>query len=687
MPPSANRLNFTLSAEQIATETERLIAQSRATQDAVAALPASERTLESVVLALADDEADFSTLTSNVVFPGYVHPDKAVRDAGNAAQERIQAFEIESGMRQDIYEALLDVKRKHESSPLDSDHQRLLDRMLRDFERLGLSLPIDKRERVRALKERLSSLTIAFQKNLNEDNTVLNFTRSQLEGLPDDFIDALPRVEQEQESEEPLYSVSLRYPDLMPVMMMCRVEDTRRKLEFANSSKCMQENVPLFEEAIAVRRELAGLLGHETHAHYVLQVRMAEHPDRVAQFLHDLRDRLAPHGKKELAALSKLKQQFLKERGELEGGDNDTNGKINAWDFNFYHTLLKEREHQLNETEIAQYFPLPVVLEGMLQFVQETFGFKFERQQQNQQESTLYHEDIQHYHVLDADTGAFVGEFYLDLFPRNGKYPHFAAFPLQCAFERSTDGKRQHAISAMVCNFTRPTADKPSLLKHSEVVTLLHEFGHLQHGFSSRARFGRFSGTSVERDFVEAPSQMMESWCYEREFLRRISRHHETGEPLPDRLIDSIIAAKNVDVALLNLRQLFFGIFDLECHMLSDTGTGSELDSAELYSRLREQISLIPNTEGTNPVGGFGHLMGGYDVGYYGYLWSEVFAADIFSMFKEGGLFSPEIGKRYRQTILERGGMRDGGDMLRDFLQREPNSDAFMKSLGLDKEE
>jgi len=367
--------------------------------------------------------------------------------------------------------------------------------------------------------------------------------------------------------------------------------------------------------------------------------------------------------------LDKLKE--LKKQNEYES-DPET---IHPWDYLYYDRIMKETDYQLDDNLIKDYFPFDSTFNGLLDIVQETFALKFEEVM----DADVWHKDVRLFNVIDADTNEFVGQFYLDLFPRPGKYNHFAAFPLQVHYVKP-DGSEQHPVSAMVCNFPKPTESKPSLLKHSDVTTLFHEFGHLCHGFCSKAKYGRFSGTSVERDFVEMPSQFMENYCYEIEGLKRISKHYETGEPLSDELIKKIIDAKNAGVALFTLRQLFFGIFDMTIH----TKQEKEVNSAELYSKLRKEITLIANHPGTNPVASFGHLMGGYDAGYYGYLYSEVFAADMFDAFvQSGSVFNKDTGRAYKQKVLQVGGMKDGLDILKDFLGREPNDTAFLKSIGL----
>jgi len=362
--------------------------------------------------------------------------------------------------------------------------------------------------------------------------------------------------------------------------------------------------------------------------------------------------------------------QFKKDEVGVERFDN----KINAWDFQYYHRVLLEKQYNVNEEEIKEYFPTPRVISETLAIYQEILNLVFTQVIG----AKVWHPDVTLYEVTDKITKEKLGEFYLDLHPRDGKYTHAAVFPLQpdCLLP---NGKRQTSVNAMLCNFSKPsgTGDKPSLLRHGEFVTFFHEFGHVMHGICSQVNISRFAGTRVFRDFVEAPSQMLENWCWEKDILRRVSKHYKTEQPLPDTLIDGMVAAKNANSGLLNLRQVFYGVFDQEIH------TQPKINSAEIFGRLKKEITLTENTPGTNGAASFGHMVGGYDASYYGYLWSEVFSADMYSVFKKNGIMSLDIGKQYRNKILQPGGSIDADIILRDFLGREPNQDAFLEHIGL----
>ena len=318
-----------------------------------------------------------------------------------------------------------------------------------------------------------------------------------------------------------------------------------------------------------------------------------------------------------------------------------------------------------------EYFPLQQVIDGMLDLTGEVFGLKYRKV-----DRPAWHPDVMAYAIDDAATGEEIAHFFMDLFPREGKFSHAAAWPL-IPGRRQPDGAYQMPLAAIVANFTKPGSDRPSLLQHAEVETFFHEFGHILHQTLTRAELTKFSGTSTEGDFVEAPSQIMENWTWEPTVLARFARHYQTGEPIPTELVNQLTAAKNLDIALLTLRQSQFGLLDMWLH---DEAPDKDLDDIHVRST---EVSLLPVHEGTFYPASFGHLLSGYDAGYYGYLWSEVYGDDMWSRFDTEGVTSPEVGAAYRREVLERGGSRDGIEHLRAFLGRDPNNDAFLKKLGI----
>ncbi|KAI8918161.1 hypothetical protein DFJ77DRAFT_428180 [Powellomyces hirtus] len=666
-----NKLRLTMSAAEISDTTNQIIKRAKTAFDAIASLPAEKCNFESVLLPMAKLDAWFGLESNNVTFPHYVSPHKDVRDAAVEAKKLLDDFDIEQKMREDLYKAVQAAADKKEK--LDAESERYVTFTLRDFKRNGLALPKEKRDQLSALKKKLADLCTEFSKNMNSDTTEILFTQEELDGMPYDFLEGLSKKTDPADGKEKL-AVTMKYPDIIPTLRMAKREETRKRLDTTNGQKCAA-NVPILKEAIKIRSQIATLLGYESHASYILETRMAKTPETVNKFLANLRTRLTPFAESELEHLLDLKKQ---EQAAL-GLSSDN--KINSWDFNYYNRLLLEKEYQVDDEHIKEYFSLEVVTQGMLQLYQTVLSLKFTEVKN----PSVWHEDVRLFDVADA-SGDFMGQFYLDLHPRDGKFTHAAVFGLQpgCdgAHAENKDGQRQYPVCAMVGNFSKPSATKPSLLKHSEVITYFHELGHVMHQLCAKTNFPRFHGTRVERDFVEAPSQMLENWCWDATILEKLSAHYQDSSArLPDHLATSLVRARNVNSALLTLRQIFFATYDYTLH----TAAPDSVDPTQLWHDLRTSITLLPSIPATHPEAAFGHIMGGYDSSYYGYLYSQVFSADMFfSRFEKEGLTNPQTGKEYRDRVLKPGGSEDGGHLVHAFLGREPRDDWFLKSLGLD---
>jgi len=659
--PTTNEVKFDLTPEDIASKAEQLKETTKQLLDQIAGLEDGKHTFEATVKRISDFEAEQAGVESSVGFLQYVSTDQQVRDASCEASSMLEEFAVECNMRLDVYKSLKKFASSDALEKLSDVEKRLVKHTLRDFERNGLGLPEEKREQLKELKKEMSTNQIAFQKNLNEDVTKVLVDKDDLEGLSDDFINSL-----DKEGEK--YVVTLKYPHLIPILQKAKKAATRKLFDEKNSAKCNEENVPLLEQTLLLRRQVAELLGKEDHASHILEIRMAKKPSVVIEFLKELSKKLDESMVKELAVWKQLKA--------AEEPSEDAS-VIHSYDWNYYHTLNLEKNYQVDDEETKPYFPMDVVTSGMLAVYEDLLSLRFQEIDQPH----VWHEDVRMFAVHDADSEEFMGHFYLDLFPRDGKYGHAAAFPLLSRYQRP-DGTIRHPASAMVANFTKPTADKPSLLKFEEVVTYFHELGHVLHGMCTTVVHHRFSGTRVERDFVEAPSQMLENWCYEEEVLSRISGHFEDrSKKLPKHLLSKLVAAKNADTGLMNKRQIFFGVFDQTIHSSKE----EKIDSYAAFSQLREEITSIKQPEGTNGAGTFGHLMGGYDASYYGYLWSQVYSADMYDLFKKKGIMDKELGKKYREIILGPGGSVESMDSIEKFLGRKPTQDAFLRSIGIAK--
>lgn len=666
-------------------------------------------TFQNAVLPFAREENE-QALSSHILgFYQAISTDSKLRDASTAAETKMDEHGIEASMREDVFQLIDTVyKTQKDDQALDPESRHLLAKYYKGYIKMGLKIPAGpERDRFKAIKKRLSELSINFSKNLNEEKGGLWLLPAELEGVPSDVLEGLKTGEKGSENEDRVL-MTFKYPDLIPTQKYCKNAETRHKVFIANENKC-NVNTPLFREAIILRDEAARLLGYPNFAAYTVEDEMLKNQETVDAFLADLRKRLAPGGLHEIENLKKLKA--------AETGNAD---HYFLWDHRYFDTLMLERDFQLDQNLIADYFPLESTIEGMLNIFEKIFGMAFVKLDAQAREALsptgkgddiIWHPEVEAFTVWDdeGEGSAFIGYLFLDLFPRDGKYGHAANFNIQPGFIRA-DGSRRYPATALVCNFSKPTAKKPSLLKHDEVVTLFHELGHGIHDLVSKTTYSRFHGTSTVRTFVEAPSQMLENWIWEPSRIAALSKHWSylspeyaeaykssasptAGQPLekmPDDLISSIVKTKHINAALFNLRQLHFGTFDLFVHEPASHASAESLDISATYNRLRAEISKLDGPEALGEgfdwghgEATFGHLMGGYQSGYYGYLSSQVYSADMFyTAFKKDPM-DPKEGRRYRHTVLERGGSQDELKTLEEFLGRKPDSEAFYKDLGI----
>jgi len=565
-------------------------------------------------------------------------------------------------MRKDVFDSILAFSKTDEAKSLSPEHQRYLEKAVTDGKRNGLHLSEEAREEIKNVKKRISELGISFNKNLNEDTTFLMLEEAELTGVPEDLVKSF-----EKDPETGKLKVTMKYPHFFPVTRKCNNPNTRLTMEKTYQSRCMKENTEILEEIVTLRQKEAKLLGYENHAAYIQEVRMAKDPATVKSFLGELGVKLKPLWEEEQKVLLQMKEAEAKELGF------EFSGKLDFWDFRYYMAMVEEKQYAVDQEKLKEYFPMEVVTAGMMDIYQKILGLKFTKLE----DVEVWHEDVEMWKVDDLQSGENIGFFYLDLYPRDGKYGHACMMQLQpgCL---DKDGKRQKSVVVMLTNFSKPTKDKPSLLDHKEVETYFHEFGHVMHGICSKTNTSRFFGTNVERDFVEAPSQMLENWVWQEESLRLMSRHYKDGTPLPKEMLDKLVASKNANAGGFNLRQVFLATFDQRLHTMNTAP-----DTAQLVRDIYKEIVGIDTIPGTNFAAIFGHLVG-YDAQYYGYLWSEVYSQDMFaSRFAKEGVMNPKTGLDYRNMILGPGGSLDGQELLKNFLGREPSQEAFLRDKGL----
>jgi thimet oligopeptidase len=591
-------------------------------------------------------------------FMAQVHPQADVRDAAQAAEERMTKWRVEIVFRDDVYRAVAAFAATDEATTLSGERALLLEHWLRDFRRAGHQLAPEQRAELESLRSRLVELEVAFARNLNEHRDWIEVDREGLDGLPESFIERL-----KPGSRPGTYRVSLDYPEVNPFLERATNRDHRETIFRKNWNKAAVANRPLLTEALAVRRRIAELLEYPTWAHYAMEVKMAAKPERVRAFYEQLVPPLEAAARREVQVLRDL---------HADAGASDA---IQPWDWTFYDTRQSLDEHGVDQNVVTEYLPLDPVLDGMFALTGEVFGLDYERVP----DANAWDPSVQLFRIRDRSTGELIAHFYADLFPREGKFGHAAAFPIVIG-HLGADGEYVKPVNAIVANFTPPAGDRPSLLTHGphgEVETLFHEFGHILHMSLTRAQFTRFSAAETEWDFVEAPSQIMQHWVWQPDVLARFARHYKTGEPIPRELVERMARSRYLNVGLRAARQVFFGRVDLALHATTD--------EPDLEAAMRDSwaVTQLPYPEDTFMLAGFGHVMGGYDAGYYGYLWAEVIGDDMWGRFLEEGVTSPEVGAAYRRAILEPNGSMTGDDLVAGFLGRPASIETYLRLKGM----
>lgn len=648
-------LHFNYQAQDLAPAEAAARVKLEKDLAALIAIPQAERTFENTIMGYERAFDNYGNALGMSGFLSYVSTDKKFRDAANDLQMQISQYMVDVATRRDVYKA---IREYTDTNPrLDPVQAKLVKEMLIGFKNSGMDLNDADLEKFKALNKEKAEYIIKFDKNIQEYKDPLAVTQEQLQGLGEDYIQKLSKT------DDGKYLVTLDYPDYVPFMQNADDEQARKELEFKFNRRGGQENVELLEKTLTLRREIARLLGYKNHAELRLEDRMAKNPKTVMAFLKDLQKKLKPLGKKE-------DKEMIDYKNSKTGKNSRT---LYSWESGYWSNKFRKENLELDSEKIKEYFPSQVVIDGMLDLFGGVFGITFEPV-----DIPVWHPDVKAFKIKDKASGELVAYFYMDLYPREGKYKHAACFGL-VEGEEKQDGTYQIPFVAIVANLNKPSGDTPSLLKHSEVETLFHEFGHVLHNALTKAKYSAFSGTSVSWDFVEAPSQMLERWAWDPQVLKKISRHYKTGEALPDDLIKRMIAAKNFGAGGMYLRQDFFAQYDMTLHTADTTP-----DTTKLYFELTKKIRGLPLTKGTIPQASFGHIMGGYDAGYYGYLWSEVIAEDFFGEFKKNGIFNPETGLKFRREILEKGGTLDEEKMVENFLGRPADNKPFLKSIGLE---
>lgn len=658
---------------------EQAITEAKAEIDAIVNNPDAP-TFENTIAAL--DEAGGRLNDAAGIFYNLMEAD--TNDQMQDIAEKVSPMMTEYSMYVSLNEPLFArVKAVHESAEgLEPDQARLLEKTWKSFVRSGANLGAEDKETYSKLSEQLSLLTLQYGKNVLAATNAftLNLTdEADLEGLPDFVREAAVETAKSKEMEG--WAFDLSAPSYGAFMKYSTRRDLRQKMWMAYNTRATEgenSNIELCRQIAESRLKIANILGYETYADYALEERMAKNPQTVNEFIQKLLEPSLPAAKAEVKEL----YEYARANG-FEGSE------IQPWDFGFWSEKLKDARYSINDEQLKPYFRLESCIDAAFGLAGKLYGLTFEERK----DIPVYHPDVKVYDVKDAD-GVHKALFYADFFPRASK--RGGAWMTEFRGQSIVNGVEKRPFISLVTNFTKPTAGKPALLTHDELTTLLHEFGHSLHGILAEGRYSSLTGTNVSRDFVELPSQIMENWAFEPEFLDTFARHFETGEALPDTLINKIVEAKNYNAAYAQVRQLQFGILDMAWHTLkggsesghfdrlSDLKTMQELGTIAFEKAALKSSNVIPSIPEACISTSFSHIFsGGYSAGYYSYKWSEVLEADAFSLFKEKGIFSTEVSHSFRDNILSKGCSEDEDVLYRRFRGHDPEPEALLEKLGI----
>jgi len=596
-----------------------------------------------------------------------------LREAYNNCLPRLSEYATEMGQNPELFKAYRKIAESDKSNSLTRPQKKVIENALRDFRLSGIDLDVEKKKRFADISKQLSEIGSKFSDNVLDatgawSKVITN--EKELSGIPESAL-SLAKQTAEQRGEEG-YMLTLDMPSYIPVMSYCDNRDLRKEMYEAFTTRASDvgpnagefDNSELMVEILTLRRELSLLLGFENFAERSLATKMADTPEQVLEFLNELATKSKPVAEKEIAELF----NFAKDEFGID--------EVQAWDGPYYSEKLKKQKYDISVEELRPYFPAPTVIVGMFEVVRRLYDIEIA-------ESTgieTWHEDVKTYDI--SRDGRLIARFYLDLYARTKK--RGGAWMDECRVRRiKTDGKVQLPVAYLTCNFTNPVGDDPALLTHDEVVTLFHEFGHGLHHMLTQVDCAGVSGINgVAWDAVELPSQFMENWCWQPEALQFISGHYQSGEPLPDDLLDKMLKAKNFQSAMQMVRQLEFALFDLRLHIEFDDNQENQIQ--QVLDSVRNQVSVIPVPAINRFQHAFSHIFGGgYAAGYYSYKWAEVLSADAFAKFSEDGIFNRQTGEKFLSTVLEQGGSRDAMELFVAFRGREPSVDALLRQDGI----
>jgi len=646
-----------INEDDIENATEYVLREADLILSEIITVPTAERTFANTLLRLDDLYNIVSKVSSPLELLASVHPNRKIRDISDVSILIIQRYFVELSANEALYEVVYQFSTSKQAHELPLNQQRFLESELRDFQHSGLGLSEYDREKLKRIQNRISELSLQFENNISSYSDTLFIPHNMIAGLPDDY-------KENHLQADGKYAIDLSYPSFYPFMEYAESDSLRKLLRYMFLNKGMPQNVSILSEILANRKSLAELLNYPSFSALIIDQGMAKSTEAVWEFEKDLIEKIQPKANWDTKQLLQLKYDTI------EGNDKT----ITDWQKDYYENQLLLKKHRVDSEEVKQYFQVDNVIEGLFAISSLLFDIKF-REIEN---PSVWHSGVRMFEMKEKSDNALVGYFYLDLYPREDKYQHAAAFSIVSGKKINSD--YQHPIACLVCNFPPPGKNTPALLQHEDVETLFHEFGHLLHDMLTTSELYSQSGTSVAMDFVEAPSQMIENWVWNKESLSLFATHYETNEIIPDSLLNRMMKARNIQSGNNLLQQIFYGMLDLTLHEQFDSSNVKS--TTEIMSELQNSITNYDYIEGTHMQASFDHLLD-YGASYYGYLWSEVFAADMYSTFEKEGVLNQEVGLRFRKTILEKGGTENPMNLVRAFLRRDPNNEAFLKKQGI----
>jgi len=633
----------------IPTLCDKAILMATTSLNEITQISPESRTIKNTLVQFDRIMSELNDAVLPLGFMGYVSPDIRVSAEGMKAEEKLRTFIFSVYTNRDLYNVFKNC------TPKTQAETRLLTLTLREYKKNGLELSDDLIKDVRDLRKKLTVLESEFTSNLNNDTTTVEFTPDALTGVPKEVTTTFSRT------DNGTYLVTTKYPDYIPIMDNAVSDETRKRIYSAFVNRQAESNTRLLEEAIQVRQQIAKKLGYDSWAAFRIDGRMAETTKNVADFLVSLKQPLHTRICKEMESLLSLKQH-----------DDPQATHMEPWDIRYYLEKLKLKTYSIDSERIREYFPLDHVRQQMFTLFGELLGIRFKQIEG----AKVWSPDVSVYSIINESDNRVLALVYFDLFSREGKYGHLMMSPLNAPREDES-GSYVIPQSAIVGNMPSPRGERPSLLSFDDVEGLFHEFGHILHGSLTSVPFGNVSGTNVEMDFVETPSQALEEWIWTPEIIDLISGHYENlSESLPAEIRDNLIASRDIDIGLIFGRQWVISQEDMDYH----TTNGPVNIKSIADARYKEMMGIEPLQDGHEPAI-IDHFTGGYDAGYYSYLWSKIYALNVFSRFIDEGIRNVTTGVGFRHWILEQGNIQDGKDLLQGFLGKEPDQTEFFKRL------